>query len=128
LPFASAAAHWETRTARNGRFYIPFTAQKSSARHLSSMLKVLNDESAFGLPAPAFQPDRPPRVLLTSVFGPYGVDDAFGRKENIMELFHNQVTKVQGVASMRFQHRSFGLYFIAANIDAPTTVLDFPTR
>ena len=69
-----------------------------------------------------------PRILLTGVFGPFGVDDEFGRKENIMELFHNQVTKEQGVASFRFHHRSFGLYFIAANIDADVTVLDFPSR
>ncbi len=69
-----------------------------------------------------------PRILLTGVFGPFGVDDEFGRKENIMELFHNQVTKAQGIASFRFHHRSFGLYFIAANIDADVTVLDFPTR
>jgi len=71
---------------------------------------------------------RPKRVLLSGVFGPFGVDDAFGRKENIMELFHNQVTREQGVASFRFMHRSFGLYFIAANIDADVTVLDFPSR
>ena len=69
-----------------------------------------------------------PRILLSGVFGPYGVDDEFGRKENIMELFHNQVTKAQGVASFRFHHRSFGLYFIADNIDADVTVLDFPSR
>lgn len=68
------------------------------------------------------------RILLTGVFGPYGVDDEYGRKENIMELFHNQVTKGQGIASLRFHHRSFGLYFLAANIDADTTVLDFPTK
>lgn len=71
---------------------------------------------------------RPRRILLTGVFGPYGVDDEYGRKENIMELFHNQVTKAQGLASFRFHHRSFGLYFIAANIDADVTILDFPTR
>jgi hypothetical protein len=68
------------------------------------------------------------KVLLAGVFGPYGVDDEYGRKENIMELFHNQVTKAQGAASFRFQHRSFGLYFIADNIDADVTVLDFPSR
>ncbi len=71
---------------------------------------------------------RPRRILLSGVFGPFGVDDAFGRRENIMELFHNQVTRGQGTASFRFHHRSFGLYFIAANIDAETTVLDFPSR
>jgi hypothetical protein len=68
------------------------------------------------------------RVLLTGVFGPYGVDNDYGRKENIMELFHNQVTKGQGIASFRFHHRSFGLYFIACNIDADVTVLDFPSK
>jgi hypothetical protein len=68
------------------------------------------------------------RMLLAGVFGPFGVDDEFGRKENIMELFHNQVTKGQGAASFRFHHRSFGLYFLAANVDADVTVLDFPSR
>ena len=74
------------------------------------------------------KPDLKRRILLTGVFGPYGVDDDYGRKENIMELFHNQVTKAQGIASFRFHHRSFGLYFLAANIDADVTVLDFPTK
>lgn len=70
----------------------------------------------------------PPRILLSGVFGPFGVDDDFGRKENIMELFHNQITKVQGAASLRFHHRSFGLYFLAENVNADVTVLDFPSR
>lgn len=68
------------------------------------------------------------KILLTSVFGPYGVDDDFGRKENVMELFHNQITREQGLFSLRFNHQSFGLYFLAENIDAPTTVLDFPSK
>jgi B12 binding domain len=71
---------------------------------------------------------RPIRILLSGVFGPFGVDDAFGRKENIMELFHNQVTRGQDTASFRFFHRSFGLYFLAANVDADVTVLDFPSK
>jgi radical SAM superfamily enzyme YgiQ (UPF0313 family) len=73
-------------------------------------------------------PSPKKRILLSAAFGPYGVDDAYGRKENIMELFHNQVTKAQGVGSFRFHHRSFGLYFLAANVDADVTVLDFPSR
>jgi hypothetical protein len=68
------------------------------------------------------------RILLSGVFGPFGVDDAYGRRENIMELFHNQVTRGQGLASFRFHHRSFGLYFLAENVDADVTVLDFPSR
>ncbi|MBW1962235.1 MAG: radical SAM protein [Deltaproteobacteria bacterium] len=67
------------------------------------------------------------KLLLTSVFGPYGVDDAYGEKENKMELFHNQVTREQGIFSYRFNHASQGLYFLAENIDMPTAVLDFPT-
>ena len=68
------------------------------------------------------------KVLLSSVFGPYGVDDDYGRKENVMELFHNQVTREQGIFSLRYHHYSFGLYFIAENIHAPTLVLDFPSE
>ncbi|MBN2419251.1 MAG: radical SAM protein [Deltaproteobacteria bacterium] len=67
------------------------------------------------------------KLLLTSVFGPYAVDDKYGVKENKMELFHNQVTREQGIFSYRFNHRSQGLYFLAENVDMPTTVLDFPS-
>ena len=68
------------------------------------------------------------KILLTSVFSPYGVDDAYGRKENIMELFHNQVTREQGIFSIRYHHYSFGLYLIAENISPPAVVLDFPSE
>ncbi|MFA6447955.1 MAG: B12-binding domain-containing radical SAM protein [bacterium] len=66
-------------------------------------------------------------LLLCSVFRPFGVDDEYGRKENKLELFHNQVTREQGIFSIRYNHRSFGLYFIAENIKMPTVILDFPT-
>jgi len=69
------------------------------------------------------------RILLSSVFGPYAQDDAFGsRTINPMELYHNQVTRAQGAFSLRMFHRSWGLLMIQRNISAPTTVLDFPTR
>ncbi len=68
------------------------------------------------------------RVLLTSVFGPYGQDDEYGsRQMNPMELYHNQVTRTQGAFSLRMFHRSWGLMMIQANISAPCTLLDFPT-
>ncbi len=71
----------------------------------------------------------PTRVLLSSVFGPYAQDDEFGsRAINPMELFHNQVTRSQGCFSPRMFHRSWGIMMIQANISAPCTVLDFPTR
>jgi hypothetical protein len=67
------------------------------------------------------------RVLLTSVFGPYAQDDEYGSSAiNPMELYHNQVTRVQGVFSLRMFHRSFGLLMIKENIEAPCTLLDFP--
>ena len=69
------------------------------------------------------------RVLLSSVFGPYARDDEYGsRTINPMELYHNQVTRVQGGFSLRMFHRSFGLLILQANINAPCTVLDFPSR
>ena len=68
------------------------------------------------------------RVLLTSVFGPYARDDEYGsRRINPMELYQNQVTRVQGGFSLRMFHRSFGLMMIQTNLDAPCTLLDFPT-
>ncbi|PWB68729.1 MAG: radical SAM protein [Holophagae bacterium] len=68
------------------------------------------------------------KVLLSSVFGPYGVDDEYGQASCRMELFHNQVTREQGVFSIRMFHPTFGLHFLAANISAATTVLDFPSE
>jgi len=68
------------------------------------------------------------RVLLSSVFGPYAQDDEYGsRSLNPMELYHNQVTRVQGPFSLRMFHRSWGLMLIQANIEAPCTLLDFPS-
>lgn len=69
------------------------------------------------------------RVLLSSVFGPYAQDDEFGsRAINPMELYHNQVTRAQGAFSLRMFHRSWGIMMIQANITAPCTLMDFPTR
>jgi radical SAM superfamily enzyme YgiQ (UPF0313 family) len=45
-----------------------------------------------------------------------------------MELYHNQVTRVQGPFSLRMFHRSWGLMLIRENISAPSALLDFPTR
>ena len=60
------------------------------------------------------------KVLLASVFGPYARDDEYGsRALNPMELYHNQVTRVQGPFSLRLFHRSWGLMLIQANIQAP---------
>lgn len=68
------------------------------------------------------------KILLSSVFGPFARDDEYGsRAMNPMELYHNQVTRLQGVFSLRMFHRTFGLMMIQSNIDAPCTLLDFPS-
>lgn len=68
------------------------------------------------------------RILLASVFGPFARDDEYGsRAINPMELWHNQVTRVQGPFSLRMFNRSWGLMLIQANVDAPCALLDFPT-
>lgn len=68
------------------------------------------------------------KILLSSVFGPFAQDDEYGsRASNPMELYQNQVTRAQGGFSLRMFHRSFGLMLLQANIDAPCTLIDFPT-
>jgi len=69
------------------------------------------------------------KVLLCSVFGPYAQDDEYGsRVINPMELWHNQITRVQGPFSLRMFHRSWGLMLMQANMEARCTCLDFATR
>jgi radical SAM superfamily enzyme YgiQ (UPF0313 family) len=69
------------------------------------------------------------RVLLVSVFGPYAQDDPYGsRAINPMELYHNQVTRVQGGFSFRTFNRSWGLMMIHVNLGARCTLLDFPSQ
>ena len=63
------------------------------------------------------------KILFSSVFAPYGIDNEYGRKEDIMELFHSQLTRAQGIASFRYHHESYGLHFLAANVESP----DFTT-
>ena len=88
--------------------------------------RIHNSPSSFSERHPK---GRQARVLLSSVFGPYAQDDQFGsRSLNPMELYHNQVTRVQGSFSLRMFHRSWGIMLIQANISAPCTVIDFPTR
>ena len=67
------------------------------------------------------------RLLLTGVFGPYGVKDGYAEARGMqMELANNQITREQGVHSPRANYFSYGLYLMAENISIPSTVLDFP--
>ncbi len=86
--------------------------------------ETLTDQPLFSSPR-----GKKTRILLTNAFGPYARDDEYGsRTINPMELYQNQVTRVQGGFSLRMFHRTFGLMMIQANIDAPCTLLDFPSQ
>ena len=68
-------------------------------------------------------------MLLVSVFGPYAQDDQYGsRVINPMELFHNQVTRLQHAFSFRSFYRSWGLMLIQVNLQAPCNLLDYPSE
>jgi radical SAM superfamily enzyme YgiQ (UPF0313 family) len=96
---------------------------------MSSPVPSPRTESVAPAGSAAFPPASATKVLLTSVFGPYARDDEYGsRAINPMELYQNQVTREQGPFSLRMFHRSWGLMLIQHNIDAASTLLDFPTR
>ena len=68
-----------------------------------------------------------PRVLLSSVFKPFGIDNLYSRKDSFPEVYHNRLTRPQGIFSYRTHFNVFGLHVIANNISAPSVVLDYPT-
>ncbi|WP_457557029.1 B12-binding domain-containing radical SAM protein [Candidatus Harpocratesius sp.] len=67
------------------------------------------------------------KLLLTAVFGPYGVKNQYVEGLGMqMELLNNQITRQQGIHSPRQHYWTFALYLLAENISIPTTILDFP--
>ncbi len=67
------------------------------------------------------------KILLTTVCGPFGKDTDDCTRHVMPELFHAQVTRAQGVFSLRATYISYGLEYIAKNITTPATVLQYPT-
>ncbi|MBI4056560.1 MAG: radical SAM protein [Elusimicrobia bacterium] len=67
------------------------------------------------------------KVLLTSVCRPLGPKHGDGPSVGY-ELLFGQVTRAQGLFSPRANHIHFSLEYIAENLEAPTTVLQYPTR
>ena len=67
------------------------------------------------------------KVLLTTVCGPFGADTDDCTRHVMPELFHAQVTRAQGIFSLRSTYISYGLEYIAENITTPATVLQYPT-
>jgi radical SAM superfamily enzyme YgiQ (UPF0313 family) len=67
------------------------------------------------------------KILLTSVCRPLGA--RHGDAPSVgYELLHGQVTRAQGAFSPRSHHIHFSLEYIAENLEAPTTVLQYPSR
>jgi radical SAM superfamily enzyme YgiQ (UPF0313 family) len=67
------------------------------------------------------------RVLLTTVHRPLGVESTVCTPNISAEMYHAQVTRAQGLFSIRSTCTGWGLEFIAANLETPTTVLHYPT-
>lgn len=67
------------------------------------------------------------RILLTSVCRPLGERHGDGPSVGY-ELLFGQVTRAQGLFSPRANHVHFSLEYIAENLEAPATVLQYPSR
>ena len=67
------------------------------------------------------------KILLTSVCRPLG--PKCGDATSVgYELLHSQVTRAQGIFSPRTVNIHFSLEYIAANLDAPAVVLQYPSK
>jgi radical SAM superfamily enzyme YgiQ (UPF0313 family) len=67
------------------------------------------------------------KVLLTSVCRPLG--PKYGDAPSVgYELLYSQVTRAQGIFSPRTVNGHYSIEYIAENLDAPTVVLQYPSR
>ena len=67
------------------------------------------------------------KILLTSVCRPMG--PKYGDAPSVgYELLYTQVLRAQGIFSPRTVNVHFGLDYIAENLDAPTVVLQYPSK
>jgi hypothetical protein len=67
------------------------------------------------------------KILLTSVCRPMG--PKYGDAASVgYELLYRQVTRAQGLFSPRTVNIHFSLEYIAENLDAPTVVLQYPSK
>jgi radical SAM superfamily enzyme YgiQ (UPF0313 family) len=70
---------------------------------------------------------NPKKVLLTSVCRPFGTE--YGDADSVgYELLHKQITRAQGLFSPRAVQIQYGLEYIAANLETPAVVLQYPSR
>ena len=75
----------------------------------------------------SFRRSMSKKVLLTSVCRPMG--PKYGDAPSVgYELLYRQVTRAQGIFSPRTVNIHFRLEYIAENLDAPTVVLQYPSK
>ncbi len=67
------------------------------------------------------------KLLLTTIFKPFGVDDQYGNSTTLAEFHHTNLTGAQGIFSIRGANPNLGLHFIAENLQIPTVVLENPS-
>ena len=67
------------------------------------------------------------KILLTSVCRPLGPEHGDAPSVGY-ELLYRQVLRAQGIFSPRTVNIHFGLEYIAENLDAPTVVLQYPSK
>ncbi|HXU76876.1 MAG TPA: radical SAM protein, partial [Methylomirabilota bacterium] len=67
------------------------------------------------------------KILLTSVCRPIGPENGDAPSVGY-ELLYRQVTRAQGIFSPRTVNVHFALDYIAENLDAPTVVLQYPSK
>ncbi len=67
-------------------------------------------------------------LLLSTIQKPLGIDNELCTKNIQAEMYHAQVTLAQDVFSLRAHCSGWGLEFIAANLESPTTVLHYPSE
>jgi len=68
------------------------------------------------------------KILLSTVHRPLGINSDNCTANIQAEMYHSQVTRAQGIFSIRTICTGWGLEFIAANLDVPVTVLHYPTK
>jgi len=67
------------------------------------------------------------RVLFTSVYRPFGLDDKYNCVTAPIESFRANMGD-EGIFSLRYLDPSYPLQFIAKNLKTKSVVLDYPTR
>lgn len=79
-------------------------------------------------PTPPHPRGRKARILLSSVYAPFAVDSVDSRAVTPMEFCHGQATRFQKAFSIRQFTHTYNLMLLQCNLEAPCTVLDFPTK